>query len=167
MKPQSSLRFSKALHSSEDGIRPSTLISSFAVACPLRTSRPAVQRHPSARLVNWWYGNSLNLKIVSFTPWTELQSGKTSVWRDYYRVVDDEPFPSNLRTPSDSASCMWLKARRHYFIIPLSTICQYHASQSKSPFPSYTCMQTIPYYGSDESILSPNDRLWFDKRFLF
>ena len=29
-------------------------------------------------------------------------------------VVDDESFPSNLRTPSDSASCMWLKTRRHY-----------------------------------------------------
>ena len=29
-------------------------------------------------------------------------------------VVNEESFPSNLRTPSDSASCMWLKARRHY-----------------------------------------------------
>ena len=179
-------------------------------------------------------------------------------WESEWGVVDDESFPSNLRTPSDSASCMWLKTRRHYPISsPIHSILSYPITllshlitllsyllhsilfnpiPSPPSYPSPTATsrikQSLKYTplndstssstpsilhdmtrtnymrptthihssshihththsphihvlhchvmscnvtwccvlcctGYDESILSPNDRLWFDKRFLF
>ena len=77
-------------------------------------------------------------------------------------VVDDESFPSNLRTPSDSASCMWLKTRRHYSPY-------HHNPPTTVRWNLHSHLLSVCLYGAgyDESILSPNDRLWFDKRFLF
>ena len=86
------------------------------------------QRPRKTRVMNWWYENSPNLNQILHQVNCIKLERISNIWRDCYRVVDDEPFPSNLRTPSDSASCMWLKARRHYFITPLSIICQYLAS---------------------------------------
>ena len=60
------------------------------------------------------------------------------LYHKYVRVVDEESFPSNLRTPSDSVSCMWLKARRHYLALLYSHFIYYryrlHYSHSFTMF---------------------------------